>query len=308
APDPDEEDLDERHARRLGRCQDPHPQPDPALRVGCVRGDPRVRDRPRPGGLPAHRPHRPALPLGEDLPDGARLHRGGDRRGDQGRRADRRGRLLLHPPAGLPRLRRDGAEPAAQPHRGRDRLLAVGSLPRAGGDGERLPRDDLQLAAHQPELDRPAGQGHRAVRELLPVEGGRAQGRLRRGRAAVPGRQRRPGHRREHLHRAGPHAGHPADPGRAAGRHHPRVGHADRRRPGLPGRRARAGPHRPLHGRRGVLHRHRRGDRPDRLGRRPRGRHRQARPGRQGDHRHLRRRHPRRARPLQGVERVRRRV
>ena len=39
----------------------------------------------------------------------------------------------------------------------------------AGRAGDRLPGDDLELAAHQPELDRPAGQGHRAVRELLAV-------------------------------------------------------------------------------------------------------------------------------------------
>ena len=84
-----------------------------------------------------------------------------------------------------------------------------------GGDGERLPGDDVQLAAHQPELDRPAGQGHRAVRQLLAEQGRRAQGRVRRGGPAQPGRQRRAGHRREHLRRAGPDGGHPADRRRA---------------------------------------------------------------------------------------------
>ena len=70
-----------------------------------------------------------------------------------------------------------------------------GALPRPGRAGDRLPGDDLELAAHQPELDRPAGQGHRAVRQLLAEQGRRAQGRLRRGDPAQPGRQRRAGHR-----------------------------------------------------------------------------------------------------------------
>ena len=64
-------------------------------------------------------------------------------------RADppQRARQLLHPPARLPRLRRDGPLRAVGADRRDDRRLAVGRLPRRGGQGERHPRQGLLLAA-----------------------------------------------------------------------------------------------------------------------------------------------------------------
>ena len=48
----------------VGRRPHPHPHPHAPLRHGRVRGDPRLRDRPRSRRVPPHRPHRAAVPLG----------------------------------------------------------------------------------------------------------------------------------------------------------------------------------------------------------------------------------------------------
>ena len=57
-----------------------------------------------------------------------------DRR-DQGHRRVDRTRRVLRPPAGVLRLRRDGAQHAALQGRRRHRLLAVGAVPRHDDDG-----------------------------------------------------------------------------------------------------------------------------------------------------------------------------
>ena len=70
-----------------------------------------------------------------------------DRRGGAAGRARRTGsRRLLPPAARLPRLRRDGPQPAALPGQRVDRRVAVGRLPRRRGHRQRRPREDQLLA------------------------------------------------------------------------------------------------------------------------------------------------------------------
>ena len=91
--------------------------------------------------------------LGQALLHGPPVLARGAARGDA--RADRAQRLreLLHPPARLPRLRRDGPLPARQPGRGDHRRLGVGRLPRRGGQ-----------AATASAQGRPPGGGSRPTR------------------------------------------------------------------------------------------------------------------------------------------------
>ena len=71
--------------------------------------------------------------------------------------------VVLHPPARLPRLRADGAQPARQPGRGVDRGLGVGRLPRRGGQAERASARKVSLvAADLARLADPAREGARA--------------------------------------------------------------------------------------------------------------------------------------------------
>ena len=105
-------------------------------------------------------------------------------------------RRLLPAPAGLPRLRRDGAEPAALPDQRVHRRLAVGHLPGRRRRGQRRDVQDQLVAAPRPQRRPHGGQGHGDVRELLAGQGGGDQGRVRRGH---PARPRRHG---ERVHRA----------------------------------------------------------------------------------------------------------
>ena len=69
----DREDLDERRARRLGRCDGSRRHARAPLRHGCVRGHPLLRDREGPGRVQADRPSRAPEQLREaPLPRPAR--------------------------------------------------------------------------------------------------------------------------------------------------------------------------------------------------------------------------------------------
>ncbi len=133
-----------------------------------------------------------------DDPVRARADPPGDARDDRPQQPA----LLLHPPARLPRLRDDGAVPARGAGRRGDRRLGVGRLPRRGGQAERHPREGQLLAADQPRLADPAGEGRRAVPQQRPGEDRDPQGRLRRGDPARRPRTRLRGLGREHLRRA----------------------------------------------------------------------------------------------------------
>ena len=111
----DREDLDGRRARRLGRRQDPRPHPHAALRLRRVRGHPRLRDDAGPGRVPADRPHPAPVRQRQDLRDRHPLHGRAADRGHEGDRAGQRAAVLLHPPDRVPRVRRDGPQPAAVP-------------------------------------------------------------------------------------------------------------------------------------------------------------------------------------------------
>src|SRR5690606_15163885 len=50
----DREDLDGRRARPVGRGEGPRPDAHAPLRLGRLRGHPRLPDVARPGGVPAH--------------------------------------------------------------------------------------------------------------------------------------------------------------------------------------------------------------------------------------------------------------
>ena len=87
------------------------------------------------------------------------------------------------------------------------------SGPEAMANG--CPRDDLQLAAHQPELDPPQGKGtgqyvNSSLAKVAALKAGYDEAVL-----LSPAGNVVRGHRREHLRRVGPQAGHPADPARA---------------------------------------------------------------------------------------------
>ncbi len=161
-------DLAERRVRALGGRESACPQPRAALRHGRFRGHSLLRDRARAGGLQARRPPRPAGQVGRALlPQPALLDRG-DRRGDARADPPQRARLLLHPPARLPRLR----QPRPLRHRRADRRdhrrLPLGRLPRRGGPEARHPRQGLELAPDRPRRPDPARQGLGPVPQLDP--------------------------------------------------------------------------------------------------------------------------------------------
>jgi branched-subunit amino acid aminotransferase/4-amino-4-deoxychorismate lyase len=118
-------------------------------------GDPRL---PTPVGfalLPPARAHRAAVQLGQALPHRDSLHARGDRGGLQrGGAGQRPGQRRLHPPGGVPWLRRtrpDGARWTRRsrwpsPHR-------VGRLPRRRGAEERRRRVRVVLAARRAQHD-----------------------------------------------------------------------------------------------------------------------------------------------------------
>ena len=109
--------------------------------------------------------------------------------------------VLLHPPDRVPRLRRDGAQPAAVPGERLHRGVAVGHLPRRRGHQARRADEDQLVAAPRPQRHAAGGQGHRHVHQLVDGQGRGAQGRLRRGDPAVAAGLRERVHGREHLHR-----------------------------------------------------------------------------------------------------------
>ena len=174
-------------------------------------------------------------------------------RGDA--RADRpqRPALLLHPPDRLPRLRADGPVPARGAGRRRDRRVGVGRLPRRGGQADRHPRQGLLVAAHQPRLADPARQGRRASTSTAC---------WRRSRATRPATRRRScstttatsarARARTSSSCATASIFTPPQTASDPRRHQPQVGHPDRARPRLRGRRARHRARRALPGRRGL--------------------------------------------------------
>ena len=167
--------------------------------TGVFEGDPRIRDRARPGDLPPPRPPRAPVQVGRALLHADPVHaRGAARRHP---RADRRQRAagVLHPPDRVPRLRPDGPVPARRPGRGLDRRVAVGGLPGRGGQARRHPRQGLELAADPARRADPARQGLRPVPQQRAGQDRGVEGRLSGGDPARPPRVRVRGLGREHL-------------------------------------------------------------------------------------------------------------
>ena len=197
---PGEVHLDGRGTRAVGRGQGPRAHPHAALRFRRIRGHPCIRDQAGAGGVPAHRPHRAPLPVVEDPPDRCPVPPPGTRGRGQGDHPGQRAHELLHPPARVPGLRRDGAQLAELPGQRLDRRLALGGLPRRGGLHPRRPDEGLLVAPVRPQRAATGRQGHRPVHQLEPGQGRGDQGRLRRGDHAEQGGLRRRCQRRERLH------------------------------------------------------------------------------------------------------------
>ena len=85
--------------------------------------------------------------------------------------------------------------------RRRDRLLAVGRLPRRRRRHQGRADEDLVVDPPRPQHDAAGVEDHRQLRQLVAGQGRGAEGRLRRGDHARPERARRRVHRREHLRR-----------------------------------------------------------------------------------------------------------
>ena len=85
---------------------------------------------------------------------------------------------VLHPADRLPRLRPDGALPARRAGRGLDRRLAVGRVPRRGGQAARHPGQGLELAADLARRADPARQGLGPVPEQRAGQDRGLEGRL----------------------------------------------------------------------------------------------------------------------------------
>ena len=205
------------------------------------------------------------------------LRRRGAARGDERADPPQRPRLLLHPPARVPRLRRDGPVREERADRGDDRDLAVGRLPRRGGQAARDPREGLLLAADLPRRADPAREGIGPVPELDPRQDRERQRRLRRGDPARRPRHGLRGLGREHLRRPRGPDPDPAAHGLDPRRDQPPLGDPDRPRPRLHGRRARHRPLRALPGRGDLPDRHRRRAGAGSRDRRPRDRRARAR-------------------------------
>ena len=146
------EDLDGRRARGLGRRQDPRALPRAALRHRCIRGHPRVRDRPRSRRVAHGRAPPPPLPLREAVSPGHPVLGRSGRRGDEGRDPRERLAVVLRPAARDPRLRRDGRQPAQRAGERHHRRVAVGRVPRRGRARAGRADQDQQLAPERPEL------------------------------------------------------------------------------------------------------------------------------------------------------------
>ena len=106
--------------------------------------------------------------LGRALLPAARPRARGDPRGDQGADPAQRAAQLLHPPDRVPRATaRWASTPRARRSTG-DRRLALGRVPRRGGQEARHPREGLVLAPDLARRPDPAREGVRAVPELDP--------------------------------------------------------------------------------------------------------------------------------------------
>ena len=92
-----------------------------------------------------------------------------------------RARRVLRPADRLPRVRRDGREPARRARERRDRGMAVGGLPGRGRPGAGRPGQGLVVEAPRPELAAERREGDRRLPGLDPRQGRERDGRLRRG-------------------------------------------------------------------------------------------------------------------------------
>ena len=199
--------------------------------TGVFEGERAYETAARTGDLPPSRPSRAAVALRRALLHAGPLHAGGA--AHRHPRADRRQRAarVLHPPDRVPRLRPDGAVPARLRGVGVDRRVAVGRLPRRGGQAAGHPRQGVELAADLVRLADPARQGLRPVPQQRAGQDRGLQGRLPGGDPARLPRLRVRGLGREHLRRARRSDPHAAPDRRDPRRHQPRVDHDDRPRP-----------------------------------------------------------------------------
>ena len=105
---------------------------------------------------------------------------------DLGRRRRERAAVLLPAPDRLQRLRPARRGRARQPGRRRDHVVAVGLVPRRGGNARRHPRQGVELAAGRPERHPARREGDRRLHQL-DARGRRGEPRrLRRGDPARP--------------------------------------------------------------------------------------------------------------------------
>ena len=209
---PDREDLDERRARPVGRRAR-----STSSRTRCTTApvSSRASARTRPTRGPAvfrltehiERLFDSAKIMMMEIPYTVDEHRAGD----EGHRAVDGSAVVLHPADRVLRLRRDGPQHAAVHGRRRDRVLAVGRVPRRRRRVQGRAHEDLVLDAPRPQHDAAAVEDDRQLRELVAREGRGAEGRLRRGDHAQPRRSRVGVHRREHLRGAPRRADHAAD-------------------------------------------------------------------------------------------------
>ena len=194
---PDREDLDGRRARRLGRRHRARAHPHHALRLGRLRGHPRLPDQPRRGRVPARRPHPPALRLGQDLHDRRAVH-ASTRSSRPTRQVVRVNGLddgcYLRPLVYLG-YGEMGLNPLPCPVNVSVAAWPWGTYLGDEGIANGVSVQDQLVAAPRPQRGADGGQGHRHVRQLLAGQGGGAQGRLRRGHPARPQRQRQRVHR-----------------------------------------------------------------------------------------------------------------
>ncbi len=149
-------------------------------------------------------------------------------------------------------------------------VVALGRLPRRGGQAAGRARQGQLLAADLAGGADPALEGLGPVPELDPRQDRVRERRLRGGDPPRRAGLRLRGLGREHLRRPRRRDRHAAARGLDPRRDQPQVGDPDRPRPRLHRDRARRRPRRALHGRGGLPHRHRGRAGPGPLGRRPR--------------------------------------
>ena len=235
--------LEERGDDPLGRGHHAYLVPLAALRLRRVRGHPLLpesRERQEPCVPPA-RPHGAPAPQLQDRLHRAALHGGRAVRRHAGAHPQEQPAVVLHPPARVPRLRRDGRRSHRLAHRRGHCRVAVGELPGRRRAGERRGRGRVLVAPALEQRHPSRGEEHGVLHELHLGEA-RGQGAwLRRGHHAERGRPCVRGHRREPVHRARRRAVHAAPVRRPAGGHHARHGALSGRRPGDP--RYRGEPH-----------------------------------------------------------------